>query len=228
MALLTRLRELAWYVQFLIFLSVAAGVVVAGELLPYSPVNQAAGEKKQKEDEVARLEGEVQVLRQTERRRDEFKNKVEAAKKQLEATKEVLPDEKRTDDFMRSIQEGVLNSQIGIRRLTAKPVTYEQYYAKMPIEVEIDGGYYNLLDFYQRMSRLTRVVNVGDMKLDGGGQKKVGTTPGATVAGTCLLTTYYSASQAELAAAAPAGRPGAAPARPPTPGAPPGPPGPPR
>jgi hypothetical protein len=75
----------------------------------------------------------------------------------------------------------------------------------MPFEIEIDGGYYNLRDFYNRLSGTTRIVNASGVKLQGinaaTGQFEY--TPGTTVAGVCTVTTFFTPSAAELAAQAP-------------------------
>ena len=206
-----RFRELPWYLQTVIFFLLAVALFLAGEMLPYSPVKELREEHARKVAERDRLTNEVAGLQHIQARHREFKSNVEALEQQLLVLAVVIPDQKRTDDFMRSMQEASTNSQVAIRRLTAKPVVYQQYYAEMPIEIEIDGAYYSLLEFYERLSRLTRVVNVGELKLDGveskgrGAQRKYEYQPGTSVAGTCLVTTYYTPSQAELAAAAPAG-----------------------
>ncbi len=208
-----RFRELPWYLQTVIFFLLAVALFLAGEMVPYSPVKELREQYARKVAERDRLQGEVAVLQQIQDRHREFQSRIEAMEQQLLLSKVVIPDEKRTDDFMRSMQEASTNSLVAIRRLTAKPVVYQQYYAEMPIEIEIDGAYYSLLEFYERLSRLTRVVNVGELKLDGveskgrGAQRKYEYQPGTSVAGTCLVTTYYTPSQAELAAAAPAGPP---------------------
>ncbi|MBI4461445.1 MAG: type 4a pilus biogenesis protein PilO [Acidobacteria bacterium] len=222
-----RFRELPWYFQTLIFFGIAVALFLAGERLPYSPVQSSLEIREQRQQERGRLVSEVAVLQQVQARHRDFQSRVEASEQQLLLSKVVVPDEKRTDDFMRSIQEGSVNSQVAVRRLTAKPVVYQQYYAEMPIEIEIDGAFYSLVEFYDRLSRLTRVVNVGELKLNGvettgrGAQRKYEYAPGTSVAGTCTLTTYYTPSEAELAAAAP---PGTAPGRPAA-GRPPGTPG---
>jgi len=36
----------------------------------------------------------------------------------------------------------------------------------MPFEVQADGPYFNMLDFFSRLSRLSRIINVGDLQFD--------------------------------------------------------------
>jgi len=39
----------------------------------------------------------------------------------------------------------------------------KEYHYEMPFEVQADGPYFNILDFFGRMSRLSRIINVGDL-----------------------------------------------------------------
>ncbi len=41
-----------------------------------------------------------------------------------------------------------------------------EYHYDMPFELQADGPYFNLLDFFGRMSRLSRIINVGDLKFE--------------------------------------------------------------
>lgn len=219
-----RIRELPWYLQSVLFLGIAAGVVLAGELLPIPvpglDVKELSDQRKQRETDRGRLRGEVSQLELVQKHHRDLKGRIEALERQVLASEAIIPRSKQTDAFMRDIQGGATNSQVAIRRITAKPVVIEQNYAQMPVEIELDGSYFNLLEFYDRLARLTRVVNATDLKLDGieakgrGAQKKYEYAPGTSVAGTCVLTTYYTPSEAEIAAAAPAGPAGRAPARP--------------
>ncbi len=204
-----RIRELPWYLQTLIYFAVAVVVFVSGEMWPQLPVKQRRDALKQRQEELQRLLGEVAVLQQVQTRHREFKGRVEASEQQLAASQAVVPDEKNTDEFMRALQVAAVNSRVSIRRITAKPVVFQQVYAEMPVEVELDGAYYSLLEFFDRLSQLSRIVNAGELKLEGlearmrGAQRRYEYAPGASVAGTCILTTYYTPTEAELAAAAP-------------------------
>ena len=75
----------------------------------------------------------------------------------------------------------------------------------MPFDIEADGPYFSVLDFFSRLGRLSRIINVGDLKLSGlgGGPQqnaKFHTAPGASVTGTFTITTFFTKA-AEVPAA---------------------------
>ena len=207
-----RFSELPWYYQVALFFVVAVLVVLAGEMLdlpPLLPVKGAFNEKGRLTQQHAALVAEVAKLQAVRQQHQEFRTRLQALRDQLERSKTFVPEEKETANFMRVVQSSSTNARVSVRRLTAKPVVYKEFYAEMPFEVEMDGGYYDLKEFFQRLGSTTRIVNVATVQLGGleGRSGKYDYAPGTTVGGSCTVTTYFTPSPEELAAAAPpAGR----------------------
>jgi len=84
---------------------------------------------------------------------------------------------------------------VQIRRLTAQAIVPKEYHYEMPFEVQADGPYFNLLDFFGRLGRLSRIINVGDLSFDDPDKAK-GTKypvrPGTTVSGIFTATTFFT------------------------------------
>lgn len=202
-----RFRELPWYLQTLLFFLVAVGVYVAGEWLSFSPVAKAVAARTEKEQALAQLVAEVSELQTVRQDHQAFQTRLKGLEEQLARARTLIPEKKQTDDFMRLLQASALGSQVAIRRLTAKPVVYQSKgYAEMPFELEVDGAYYNVMEFFKRLGSTTRLINAGNVKLaglDAAKTKQVSYAPGTTVAGTCMVVTFYTPSEAELAAQAP-------------------------
>ncbi len=207
-----RFSELPWYYQVALFFVVAVLVVLAGEMLdlpPLLPVKGASNEKARLTQQHAALVAEVAKLQAVRQQHQEFRTRLQALRDQLERSKTFVPEEKQTANFMRVVQSSSTNARVSVRRLTARPVVYKEFYAEMPFEVEMDGGYYDLKEFFQRLGSTTRIVNVAGVQLAGleGRSGKYDYAPGTTVGGSCTVTTYFTPSPEELAAAAPpAGR----------------------
>ncbi len=213
-----RFSELPWYYQVALFFVVAVVVVLAGrtlELPPLLPVKGALNDKDDLTRKRAGLVSELAKLRGVEQEHESFLTRLQALRDQLERSKTFVPEEKQTANFMRVVQSSSTNARVSVRRLTAKPVVYKEFYAEMPFEVEMDGGYYELKDFFQRLVNTSRIVFVASVHL-GGLEVRSGKydyAPGTTVGGSCTVTTYFTPSPEELAAAAPPAGRGQPPAR---------------
>jgi type IV pilus assembly protein PilO len=188
-------REMPWYVQVLVFVTLAAIIVGLGEYVPFSPVKTSRADLADLSTQEQTLSGQVNSLEVFQRRISEFRNETQALQQQLDTLQAIVPQEKNVDDFIRMVQGAAQSSGVELRHLTAGVVTSKDYHYEMPFDVEMDGPYYGILDFFARLSRLSRIINVGDLTIGGltsGAKTKVPQRPGTSVNGKLTLTTYFS------------------------------------
>jgi Tfp pilus assembly protein PilO len=76
----------------------------------------------------------------------------------------------------------------------------------MPFNIEVDGPYFSIVDFFSRLSRLSRIINVGDLTFNGLGEGKTRypVRPSTTVTGSCVITTFFTMTSDAAAPATPA------------------------
>jgi type IV pilus assembly protein PilO len=94
----------------------------------------------------------------------------------------------------------------GAKPGAAQPGPPQDAYQEWPINVEIDGTYHNFGLFLDKVSRLSRLVNVGNVKIKNQAQARQGNTVNVQ----CVATTYVyveAPAQPAGAAAPPARRP---------------------
>jgi type IV pilus assembly protein PilO len=89
-------------------------------------------------------------------------------------------------------------------------VVEKDLYTEAPFEVEVDGPYFALLNFFDRVSRLERMVNVSGLLVSStrkpGDAKTRKVYPYAareSVVATCTLTAYFSKGRGSAAPATP-------------------------
>jgi type IV pilus assembly protein PilO len=189
------LREAPWHIQLLIALVLGVAVYAVFEYTPLSPVQQKKEELKGLETQSSQLQSQVAQLQQYKQRYTEFQQQVESLERQLKTLQEIVPEEKEVDEFIRMVQREASGSNVAIRRLTARPLSTREYHVEMPFEFEIDGPYYAVLDFFSRLGRLSRIINVGDLTLFGLSPAKQPRYPvgaGTTVTGTFTATTFFT------------------------------------
>ncbi|MGA8034398.1 MAG: type 4a pilus biogenesis protein PilO [Candidatus Acidiferrales bacterium] len=211
----TSFREWPWPLQALFYLGLAVILIAAGLFVPGLPNSSVRTQLEQAQSEEKPLQTEVASLRVYKQRRAELQSEMDALQKQLATLQTIVPADKRVDEFIIMIQTAATTSGVSIRRLKSEPVAQKQDYFEMPFTVEADGPYFSVLDFFAKLGRLSRIVNVGDMKLTSVAKNSNTTfrmTPGTSVTGTITITTFFSktadtapaAAGAKTAAAAPA------------------------
>lgn len=195
----TSFKELPLAVQALAYLALALVLFVAGEYVPGSPINDVRSKLEAAKVQRDGLRKEVTALQVFERQLSEVKAKLEADHRQLETLKNIVPTDKEVDEFMRMLHESSKAANVSLRRLTAKAETPRDYYRELPFELEVDGPYFQVVDFFRRLSQLSRIINVSDIDFTGPEDakgKKYPMKPGTTVTGTFVATTFFSAGGA--------------------------------
>lgn len=207
-----RFSELPWFIQGLIYVLLAVGIYFAGEYLDISPVKAARAEQARLEDQRSKLRAEVALLQAVKQDHQRLLTELEAVEQQLARLRTLVPEKKLTDEFMRTLQGAASGAQVAVRRLRSRAVVIKEFYAEMPFDVQMDGGYYDVSGFFDRLGKTGRIINASGVSLQGvsgrSGGQRYAYAAGTTVAGECVVTTYYTPSEAELAAAAPPGRGG--------------------
>jgi type IV pilus assembly protein PilO len=127
---------------------------------------------------------------------------------QLAIQERIVPEQKEADEFIRMLQGEAGKAGIEIRRYATRPTTTREFYTEAPFEVELDGPYYSVMNFYDRVAHLERIINISDLQM--ASVRKVNDikvkhqyqyAPGESVVATCVATTFYSHNLSPNAAA---------------------------
>src|SRR3984893_7908676 len=136
-------------------------------------------------------------------------------KQQLEIERKIVPDEKEVDGFIKMLDAEAMKAGIEIRRYTAKPVSTQEFYTELPFEIELDGPYYSVLNFFDRVGKLERIVNMSGLLIANtkmGSAAKTKHTyqyaPNENIVATCQATTFFSHDLAPAAGAPAKGKGG--------------------
>lgn len=209
------LRDMSVFMQGLVAVAIAVIVLLLGLYIPLSPVAQEKDAVDKAVQDRTRLNQEVTQLQVYRQRYGELKQQMDALSKQLDTLKTIVPEEKETDEFIRLVQGAASASNVQLRSLTAEAIVPRDYHYDMPFEVQADGPYFNLMDFFGRLGRLSRIINVGDLEFDDPSKAK-GTKytlrPGTTVSAVFTATTFFTKPADVGAAPAPGAKSAAKPA----------------
>ena len=120
-------------------------------------------------------------------------------KQQLEIEQRIVPDEKQVDGFITMLDAEAQKAGVELRRYAAKDTKSQQYYTEVPFEMELDGPYYSALNFFDRVSKLERIVNISGLLVattKKASEAKIKHTyqyaPNESVVASFTATTYFS------------------------------------
>ncbi|HYM05513.1 MAG TPA: type 4a pilus biogenesis protein PilO [Terriglobales bacterium] len=143
----------------------------------------------------------------------DIERQLASLKQQLEIERKIVPDEKEVPGFMKMMDAEAMKAGVELRRYTAKPTAAKDFYTEVPFEMELDGPYYSMVNFFEKVGKLERIVNVSGLQVattkkptDAKAKHTYQYAPNESVVATCTATTFFSHDLEPTAGAA--GRPG--------------------
>ncbi len=140
-------------------LCVIAGLYLYLFFLPWQDsMNVAKGE-------LSKLTKELNESRAITRDLEKFKEQVDRLNGELKNALTQLPNEKEIPEILKSISSLGKESNLEFTLFRPKPEVPQQFYAQVPIELTVLGSYHNIGIFFDKVSKLPRIINVVDFNM---------------------------------------------------------------
>lgn len=94
------------------------------------------------------------------------KRELEEVLRQFEATSVLLPKSQEIPNLLRNISDLGRESGLDFLSFTPGQEIPKDFYAEIPIDIKIRGPYHNLGAFLDKVSKLERIVTVGNITTD--------------------------------------------------------------
>lgn len=151
--------------------------------LSYNPKSNELGELNAK---LEKLQAELSESKAIAADLPRFKAEVVRLNDELKNALLELPDKREIPSLLTNISKLGIESGLEFIRFKPLPEIPSGFYAKVPVEISVKGTHHEVAAFFDRVSKLSRIVNITDVNM--GGAKDDG---GRVVLNTsCLATTY--------------------------------------
>ena len=143
-----------------------AGVLIALAVLDwqywYGPRQQELAELQ---SEASTKQAELDTKRGKTNLRDEEEKELRDLGAELKRAEARLPDQREIADLLSSVADSARASGLEIVLFRQKEEVAHDFYADVPVEMQMRGSYHEVAMFLDRVKRLDRIVNVSDIKL---------------------------------------------------------------
>src|SRR3954468_20892736 len=155
-------REMSLGTQLALATVVALAIVGAGYWFMIKPAMEQNATAQSALDQQKLQNDSLRVFKA---KLPELEANIASLKQQLEIQKKIVPDDKEADQFMHMMQDTAQAAGVEVRRYTSKGVASHEFYSELPFEMDIDGPYYSVLNFFERTAKLERIINISGMKM---------------------------------------------------------------
>ncbi len=157
----------------------ASPIVYFSYLPKMEKIDKLTAEYEGLEQKLTRFKAKARKLRAV---RKQFKD----AENELKIVMRALPEKKELPNLLASISSSGQDSGLEFALFEPKPENNKGFYAEIPVSIKVSGSYHNVAMFFDKVSRLSRIVNIDNISITA--QK--GTKKGLSLATSCTAITY--------------------------------------
>jgi len=154
-----------------------------------------------KADEIAKLNKRLSDVREEKKEKEviandlrRFEREVEQLNQNLTESLAQLPNEKEIPKILSTIAELTKSSGLELMTFTVNAEQNKGFYAAIPIDLELQGGYHNLAIFFDKVGKLKRIINLTNLKIT----KPVFAEGETKVTASCTATSFRFVSGSQL------------------------------
>jgi type IV pilus assembly protein PilO len=160
--LLIRLEKLTKVQRLLIFLGSIALIIGGFAYFVFMPRYEAI---KNLKAEAEKLDGELRIATAKAAKLFQKQAELKKAETDFNAALKALPDKEEIPSLLASISQSGQDAGLEFLLFQPKQEVVKDFYAEIPVSISVKGGYHNVGVFFDKLSNLSRIVNIDDLKM---------------------------------------------------------------
>lgn len=172
------------------FIKVLALIVILGAIIGlywqflYKPVQ---AEIAVIEPELNKLKAELAAKKEIVKEKERYIAELEQTRAKLYIALKQLPDKSEIPTLLENVSS--LGTAAGLQFKLFKPMpeVSKNFYAEIPVDIQVDGKYRDVVSFFDNVSKMPRIVNIVNIIMD---KSKKDPSGGTMVSTSCNAVTY--------------------------------------
>ncbi|MFP4444691.1 MAG: type 4a pilus biogenesis protein PilO [Desulfosudaceae bacterium] len=157
-------------VQRVIISAVALALLIAGFFLfSFKP---QMSEIKKLENNIKTTEKQLVEAKKKAAQLDGLQKEWESKQAKFAEVMNALPDKKEIPSLLEEISAAGKSSGLDFQSFTPKEEVTRDFYAEIPVSIQVNGSYDRIQLFFQKVAGMSRVVSIEDIKMTTGKDEK--------------------------------------------------------
>ena len=94
-----------------------------------------------------------------------FQAKLKDAELEFKIVMKKLPEKKEIPALLSSVSQSGRDAGLEFLLFQPEPEQNKDFYAEIPVSIKVTGNYHNVALFFDKVARLSRIVNIDDIKM---------------------------------------------------------------
>ena len=166
-AFFAKIEKLSKVQRILIFTGVFMAIIAIFVFVLYKP---KWAEIEKLDNQLTSLEKKLAVAKQNAADLEKFQKKMMEAELEFKTAMKALPEREEIPSLLTSISRS--GQDVGLEFLLFEPKSEirKEFYAEIPVAMNVKGGYHDLALFFDKVARLSRIVNIRNISMSRDGE----------------------------------------------------------
>ncbi len=175
-----KIEKLSKVQRILIFACVFIAIIAIFVFVLYKPKLAQIGNLR---SQLKTLEQKLVIAKKNAADLEKFQKMMQEAEVQFKTAMKALPEKEEIPSLLTSISRS--GQDVGLEFLLFEPKSEvrKEFYAEIPVAMKVKGGYHDLAIFFDKVARLSRIVNIKNISM---GREK----DGLDLNTSCTAVTY--------------------------------------
>jgi len=114
---------------------------------------------------LVKIQKELEVAKNNARQLNEFRKKMQDAEEQFKIVMRALPENEEIPTLLTGISKAGTDSGLNFILFQPKPDQKKDFYAEIPVDMEVVGDYHGVATFFESVAGLNRIVNIRNIDM---------------------------------------------------------------
>ena len=123
-----------------------------------SKINDLKKEHSTLETRLARAKAKANKLKY-------YQDKLKDAEMEFKVVMKKLPEKKEIPTLLSSVSQSGRDAGLEFLLFQPEPEQNKDFYAEIPVSIRVSGSYHNVALFFDKVAKLSRIVNIDNIKM---------------------------------------------------------------
>ncbi len=149
--------------RIMIYASAIILVVGGFAYFAYLPKHKEIGKLEEKYKELSQ---KLDRAKKNAKQLNYYRTQMKAAEAQFNIVMKALPEKKEIPTLLDGISQAARDAGLEITKFQPNPERPKEFYAEVPLSINVVGSYHNVAMFFDRISNLPRIVTIDVIKMN--------------------------------------------------------------
>ncbi len=140
-------------------------IAVIGLLLWANTYSPSYTEYSEAVTKIESLRSEVSKEKRLALDLDRYKQEVRALDLRLEFALQELPDKSEIPELLSSVSSLAKEAGLEVNLFKVNAEKLDEFYARVPVEISVNGSYHQVVSFFDEVAHLPRIVNISQIEI---------------------------------------------------------------